>query len=80
MALHAPPPDLRKEGQRAYVVAEAFGQERFFGTVGRVSRVLGRKNVRPDRPDKRVDTRSLETRIDTDTADRLVSGLRVGVR
>jgi ABC exporter DevB family membrane fusion protein len=66
-------------GQRAYVVAEAFGPEKFWGSVGRVSRILGRKNVRTDRPDERVDTKVLETLIDMDTADRLVSGLRVDV-
>ena len=65
-----------KAGERAYAVAVVLGQERMFGKAGRV---LGRGNLHADRPDERGDTKILETRIDLDTADRLVSGPRVDV-
>ena len=65
-----------KAGERAYVVAGDLGQEKFRGAVGRA---LGCKNLRADRADERVATKTLETRIGMDTADRLVSGPRVDV-
>lgn len=64
-------------GQRAFVTAEAFGDRRFWGRVIRVSRIMGRKNIRTDEPAERVDTKIMETLIELDAPDGLVTGLRV---
>ncbi len=64
-----------REGQRAYMVADAYGQRKFWGTVFRVARILGRKNVRTDDPAEKNDTRILEALLDLDEP-----GLPVGLR
>ena len=66
-----------REGQSAWVTAEAFGDQRFRGRVIRVGEILGRKNVRTDEPTERVDTKILETLIELDPGQQLPSGLRV---
>ena len=66
-----------RNGQPAWVTAEAFGERRFTGRVIRVGQILGRKNVRTDEPTERVDTKILETLIDLDPGQQLPSGLRV---
>ena len=47
-------------GQRAYVTADAFGKQKFWGHVVRVGQQLGPKNVRTDEPTEKVDTKILE--------------------
>jgi ABC exporter DevB family membrane fusion protein len=64
-------------GQRAFVTAEAYGQQKFTGHVIRVGRILGRKNVRTDEPSERVDTKILETLLELDPGQILPLGLRV---
>jgi HlyD family secretion protein len=64
-------------GERAYVTAEAYGWQRFWGHVVRVGRVLGRKNVRTDEPSEHVDTKILETLVELDPGQGLPLGLRV---
>jgi ABC exporter DevB family membrane fusion protein len=64
-------------GERAYVTAEAYGSQRFWGHVVRVGRVLGRKNVRTDEPSEHVDTKILETLVELDPGQGLPLGLRV---
>lgn len=64
-------------GQRAYVTADAYGDERFWGRVVRIGQILGRKNVRTDEPTERVDTKILETLVELDSGTRLPAGLRV---
>lgn len=64
-------------GQRAYVTADAYGQQRFWGHVVRIGQELGRKNVRTDEPTERVDTKILETLIELDPGISLPVGLRV---
>ncbi|QLA21030.1 HlyD family secretion protein [Desulfolutivibrio sulfoxidireducens] len=64
-----------REGQRAYLVADAYGERKFWGTVFRVAKILGRKNVRTDDPAEKNDTRILEALIDLDEP-----GLPVGLR
>ncbi|HMD38961.1 MAG TPA: HlyD family secretion protein [Candidatus Acidoferrum sp.] len=64
-------------GQRAYVTAEAYGTHRFGGTVIRVGRILGKKNVRTDEPSEHVDAKILETLVQLDAGERLPLGLRV---
>ena len=64
-------------GQRAYVTADAFPGQKFWGRVVRVGRLLGKKNVRTDEPTERVDTKILETLVELDDARELPLGLRV---
>ncbi len=64
-------------GQRAYVTADAFGEQKFWGRIVRVGQILGKKNVRTEEPTERVDTKILETLIEMDEAPALRAGLRV---
>ncbi len=64
-------------GQRAYVTADGYPSQTFWGEVVRVGRLLGRKNLRTDEPTERVDTKVLETLIELESARELPLGLRV---
>jgi HlyD family secretion protein len=64
-------------GQRAYVMADAYGDKRFPGHVVRIGEELGRKNVRTDEPTERVDMKILETLVELDKGIELPVGLRV---
>ena len=64
-------------GQRAYVTADAFGKQKFWGHVVRVGQQLGPKNVRTDEPTEKVDTKILETLVELDPGSHLPDGLRV---
>ncbi len=64
-------------GQKVYVTADAYGQQRFWGHVIRVGQELGRKNIRTDEPTEHVDTKILETLVELDRGARLPVGLRV---
>jgi len=64
-------------GQRAYVTADAFGKQKFWGQVVRVGQQLGPKNVRTDEPTEKVDTKILETLVELDPNAILPDGLRV---
>jgi len=64
-------------GQKAYVTADAYGQQKFWGQVIRVGEQLGRKNVRTDEPTERVDTKILETLVELQPGTQLPVGLRV---
>ncbi len=64
-------------GQRAYVTADAFGKQKFWGQVVRVGQQLGPKNVRTDEPTEKVDTKILETLVELDPGSNLPDGLRV---
>ena len=64
-------------GQRAYVTADAFGKEKFWGQVVRVGQQLGPKNVRTDEPSEKIDTKILETLVQLDPGSDLPDGLRV---
>ena len=66
-------------GQKAILMAEAYGKHRFTGTVVRVAKILGKKNIRLDDPAAKIDTRILETLIDLDGHDPLPVGLRMDV-
>ena len=66
-----------KAGQAAYVTADAFGTRRFPGRVLRVGQLLGKKNVRTDEPNERVDQKVLETLIELEDGRDLPIGLRV---
>jgi ABC exporter DevB family membrane fusion protein len=64
-------------GQQAYVTADAFGKQKFWGHVVRVGQQLGPKNVRTDEPTEKVDTKILETLVELDAGSTLPDGLRV---
>jgi HlyD family secretion protein len=64
-------------GQRAYVTAETYGTQKFWGRVMRVGQILGKKNIRTDEPSEHVDTKILETLVELDPGPRLPLGLRV---
>ncbi len=64
-------------GQKAYVTADAYSGQKFWGRVIRVGEQLGRKNVRTDEPTERVDTKILETLVELDHGAQLPVGLRV---
>jgi HlyD family secretion protein len=64
-------------GQRAYVTADAYGKQKFWGHIVRVGQQLGPKNVRTDEPTEKVDTKILETLVELDPGSALPDGLRV---
>jgi ABC exporter DevB family membrane fusion protein len=66
-----------REGQAAYVTADAFTGREFRGRVVRIGQILGKKNVRTDEPTERVDTKILETLIELADGHELPLGLRV---
>lgn len=65
------------ENMRAFVVADAFGDKKFYGRVVKIGQILGRKNFRTERPTERVDTKILEVLIELDANQKLPLGLRV---
>jgi len=64
-------------GQKAYVTADAFGKQKFWGRVVRVGQQLGPKNIHTDQPTEKVDTKILETLVELDPGAQLPDGLRV---
>jgi ABC exporter DevB family membrane fusion protein len=64
-------------GQSAYVTADAYSNQKFWGHVVRVGQELGRKNVRTDEPTERVDTKILETLVELNPGVSIPVGLRV---
>jgi HlyD family secretion protein len=64
-------------GQKAYVTADAFGGERFWGHVVQIGELLGPKTVSSDQPAERVDRKFLETLVQLDPGAHLPINLRV---
>jgi HlyD family secretion protein len=64
-------------GQKAYVTADAYGKQKFWGHVVRIGEELGPKNIRTDEPTERVDRKILETLVQLDPGTKLPVGLRV---
>jgi HlyD family secretion protein len=64
-------------GQKAYVMADAFGKQKFWGHVVQVGELLGPKTVRTDEPTERVDRKFLEVLVELDAGAQLPMGLRV---
>jgi HlyD family secretion protein len=64
-------------GQRAYVTADAYGHQKFWGQVTRIGQVLGKKRIRTDEPTERLDAKILEALIEMDKGQELRLGLRV---
>lgn len=66
-----------KENQTAYVTADAYGEQKFFGKVIKIGQILGRKNFRTERPTEKIDTKILEVLIELEPNQKLPLGLRV---
>jgi HlyD family secretion protein len=67
-------------GQRAWVTAPAFPNQKFFGRVSRISNRMGRKTVRSDEPTDKADTNVLDAFVDFEQPGlQLPVGLRVNV-
>lgn len=64
-------------GQRVEIVADAYADKKFSGTVSRVSTRMGAKQVQTGRPTDRVDAKVLQVMIDLDAGAKLPVGLRV---
>jgi len=69
--------DKVRMGQKAYVTADAFGQQKFWGHVAQVGELLGPKTVHTDEPTERVDRKFLEAMVELDPGAHLPIGLRV---
>ncbi len=66
-----------RESQKAFVTADAFGGQKFYGKVVKIGQILGRKNFRTERPTEKVDTKILEVLIELAPNQKLPLGLRV---
>jgi multidrug resistance efflux pump len=64
-------------GQRVAVAADAYPGRVFGGTVARIARRLGAKEVQTGRPSERIDMKVLQVMIDLDPDVALPVGLRV---
>ena len=67
------------ENQKAFVTADAYGEQKFYGKVIKIGQILGRKNFRTERPTEKVDTKILEVLIELAAGQKLPLGLRVDV-
>jgi HlyD family secretion protein len=68
---------LVRPGQDAYIQADAYGDRRISGTVGRLGELMGRKQIVSDDPAERKDRRVLEVLIDLEPGVSMPVGLRV---
>jgi ABC exporter DevB family membrane fusion protein len=66
-----------RENQQSFVTADAFGERRFYGRVIKIGQILGRKTIRTERPQERVDTKILEVLVELAPDQKLPLGLRV---
>ncbi len=66
-------------GQRASITSDAYPGQSFDGEVVRVSGRMGRRNLTPDDPKAKIDTKILEVEIALAPEARLPIGLRVDV-
>ena len=66
-----------RENQQSFVTADAFGARRFYGRVIKIGQILGRKTIRTERPQERVDTKILEVLVELAPDQKLPLGLRV---
>ena len=64
-------------GQKAYVTADAYGPQKFWGKVVRVGEQLGRQNIRTDEPTEKIDSKILETLVELEPGTQLPVGVRV---
>jgi len=52
-----------KAGQRAYIQADAFGEQKFWGRVVQVGELVGPETAPTDKPTERVDQKFLEAMV-----------------
>jgi len=64
-------------GQKAYITADAFGQQKYWGHVVQIGEILGPKTVPSDEPTARVDRKFLEALVELDPGTHMPIGLRV---
>ena len=62
---------------KAYVTADAFGKQKFYGTVVRVGQHRAARTSKLDKPTEKVDNKVLETLVELDQGANLPVGLRV---
>ncbi|WP_295389265.1 efflux RND transporter periplasmic adaptor subunit [uncultured Thiodictyon sp.] len=70
---------LLRLGQDASIQADAYGERRIPGKVGRIGNLMGRKQITSDDPAERKDSRVLEVLIDLAPGVSIPIGLRVNV-
>ena len=66
-----------RENQQSFVTADAFGARRYYGRVIKIGQIFGRKTIRTERPQERVDTKILEVLVELAPDQKLPLGLRV---
>ena len=66
-----------KIGQIGYVTAETYGTQKFSAKVVKIGQILGRKNIRTEKPQEKVDTKILEILLELEPNHKLPLGLRV---
>ncbi len=66
-----------RENQKAYVTADAYGTQKFYGKIIKIGQILGKKNFRTQRPTEKVDTKILEVLLELAPNQKLPLGLRV---
>jgi HlyD family secretion protein len=64
-------------GQKAYVIADAFGGKQFWGHIVQIGKLLGPKTASSDQPSERVDRKFLEALVELNPGAPLPIGLRV---
>jgi HlyD family secretion protein len=64
-------------GARAYITADAYGKQQFWGHVVQVGELLGPKTVHTEEPTEHVDRKFLEAIVQLDSGAHLPMGLRV---
>ncbi len=64
-------------GQKAYITADAYGKQKYWGHLVQVGELLGPKTIRTDEPTERVDRKFLETLVELDGGVQLPMGLQV---
>jgi len=64
-------------GERVFVRADAYGDQKFEGRVIRIGTTLGRKHIRTDEPVEKTDAKVLETLVELNEGVKLPIGLRV---
>jgi HlyD family secretion protein len=64
-------------GQKAYITADAFGKQKYWGHVVQIGELLGPKNAPSDEPTARVDRKFLEALVELDPGTHMPIGLRV---
>lgn len=66
-----------RENQNAFITADAYDEQKFYGKVVKIGQILGRKNFRTERPTEKVDTKILEVLIELEPNQKVPLGLRV---